>query len=523
MSGMAAYFTRRLLLVPFTFIAITLMVYSVLRVVPGGPIEQAETAMKLGAMQGEAGSGGGGDITNEGELQLDEESLEALQRYYALDRPISIGYMQWLGVWPREHRTRIQKKTIERRPEIFARLRTLNTARNTAQEALDTLLAEHQLIYSRGAFYQEVIPTGTAASVNSRASLSEAGVSREILDRVDRMQKDGFSGRDRHLDWLAERGYTAVGRTLFRRVEPGNQRLPESMFDRADQLIRRIAYARLKLNSIREKYGFQIEESGNIYKVREKISGIFQLDFGRSYTHGKSVVKLIISKMEVSIQFGLIGYLMTWIVCIPLGVFKALKHRTIFDTGTSFVVFLGYSMPGFVVCLVLISTVAVNVDWLPLGGYKPSNIEDMTLIEAIIGRMRHMLIPVIGYMVGGFATMTILMKNSLLDNLGADYVRTGFAKGLSEKRVVFVHALRNSLIPITAGIGHAIGLLFAGSFLIEKTCNIDGMGLLGFEAVIQRDYPIIMATLVIGVLIRLFGNIISDIVWAIIDPRIRFG
>jgi len=337
------------------------------------------------------------------------------------------------------------------------------------------------------------------------------------------MQREGFSRRDRHLDWLADHGYTATGNTLYRRITPGDPRVPPAVFEQSEALIRSISFARLKLRDIREQYGYEVEDSGTIYKIDTKVSGILQLDFGRSYTHGKSVLSLIISKMEVSIQFGLIGYIMTWLVCIPLGVFKALKHRTLFDTGTSFIVFLGYSMPGFVVCLVLISTVAVNVDWLPLGGYKPPNIEDMTLFQAIVGRMRHMLIPVIGYMVGGFATMTILMKNSLLDNLGSDYVRTGFAKGLSEKRVVFVHALRNSLIPITAGIGHAIGLLFAGSFLIEKTCNIDGMGLLGYEAVIQRDYPIIMATLVIGVLIRLFGNIVSDIVWAMIDPRIRFG
>ncbi len=134
-----------------------------------------------------------------------------------------------------------------------------------------------------------------------------------------------------------------------------------------------------------------------------------------------------------------------------------------------------------------------------------------------------MLIPVAGYMIGGFAGMTILMKNSLLENLGQDYVRTAFAKGLREKRVIFVHALRNSLIPITAGIGHALGLLFAGSFLIEKTCNIDGMGLSGFHAVVGRDYPIILGLLVLLVLIRLTGNILSDIIWALIDPRIRFG
>jgi microcin C transport system permease protein len=186
-------------------------------------------------------------------------------------------------------------------------------------------------------------------------------------------------------------------------------------------------------------------------------------------------------------------------------------------------VFLGYSIPGFVLAIVLLSTVAVHVSWIPLGGYKPPNIDQLSWFASVWGRIRYMAIPVAGYMVGGFATMTILMKNSLLENLGQDYVRTAFAKGLTERRVIFVHALRNSLIPITAGIGQALGLLFAGSFLIEKACNIPGMGLLGYNAILSRDFPIILGLLVFLVLIRLIGNIISDLIWALIDPRIRFG
>jgi len=235
------------------------------------------------------------------------------------------------------------------------------------------------------------------------------------------------------------------------------------------------------------------------------------------------VLTVIGSKMEVSVQLGLTGYLLAWLVCVPLGVIKAIRHRSLFDSTTSAMVFLGYAVPGFVVALVLISTLAVNVDWIPLGGYKPDNIEQLGWLDSVIGRVRHMLIPIIGYTIGSFATMTILMKNSLLENLGQDYVRTAFAKGLSERRVVWVHALRNSLIPITSGVGHALAVLFAGSFLVEKTCNIDGMGLLGYRSILERDYPIMMGLLVFLVLIQLFGNILSDIVWALIDPRIRFG
>jgi microcin C transport system permease protein len=513
MSGMMAYFARRILLVPFTFVAITLMVYAVLRVVPGGPVEQAEMVMKMSAMQGEAGAAGGGDITDTGDMQLDEESLKALQRYYSLDRPVVIGYMQWLGLYPREKRTRIQAVTIQRHPGIFGPLQALNEIKQNELTQFENLLEQHGLVHAGNDYYREM----------TRHDHSDTPIPEDIRARVETMRLDGFRGRDRHLAWLMERGFTARGQTLYRKIDRDTQAQISGIIEQADSLLRKVSFIDYKLDYIRKTYGFEIEKAGSIYRVEHHFSGILQLDFGRSYTHGRPVIQLIVSKMEVSIQFGLIGYFLSWIVCVPLGVFKALKHRSIFDTGTSFLVFLGYAMPGFVVCLVLLSTVAVRVDWLPLGGYKPDNIDELSFLAAIIGRIRHMLIPVIGYMVGGFATKTILMKNSLLDNLGADYVRTGFAKGLSEKRVVFVHALRNSLIPITAGIGHAIGLLFAGSFLIEKTCNIDGIGLMGYEAVLQRDYPIIMATLVIGVVIRLFGNIISDVVWAMIDPRIRFG
>ena len=139
-----------------------------------------------------------------------------------------------------------------------------------------------------------------------------------------------------------------------------------------------------------------------------------------------------------------------------------------------------------------------------------------------IGQIKHALLPIMAYMVGGFATLTILMKNSLMENLSQDYVRTAFAKGLTEKRVVFFHAVRNSLIPLATGIGNTIGLFLAGSYLIEKIFGIDGIGLLGFYALIDKDYNIMMGFLVIGVFIRLVGNLISDLTYALIDPRIRF-
>ncbi len=252
---------------------------------------------------------------------------------------------------------------------------------------------------------------------------------------------------------------------------------------------------------------------------------ILTLDFGTSFTENRPVIDVIVSKFPVSIYFGLIGYFASWLVCVPLGVYKAIHHRTMFDTASSILVFAGYAIPGFIACLLLMILFGTHLDWLPLGGFRPprEEWEQLSFVGKALAQLRHTIIPMIGYMIGGFATMTILMKNSLLENFGADYVRTAFAKGLPEHRVIFVHALRNSLIPITAGIGHALGLLFAGSFLIETVCNIPGMGLLGFNAILQTDMPVIMAIAVFNTLILLFGNIVSDLIWALIDPRIRFG
>jgi microcin C transport system permease protein len=158
----------------------------------------------------------------------------------------------------------------------------------------------------------------------------------------------------------------------------------------------------------------------------------------------------------------------------------------------------------------------------PLGGFRPDDWEYLTTGQKISQQLWHMALPVFCYMVGGFATLTILTKNSLLENMAQDYVRTAFAKGLTKRRVIFVHALRNSLIPIATGLGHVFSLILAGSFLIEKVFNIDGMGYLGYTSILQRDYPVALGILVISSLLMLVGNILSDMIYAVVDPRIRF-
>jgi microcin C transport system permease protein len=158
----------------------------------------------------------------------------------------------------------------------------------------------------------------------------------------------------------------------------------------------------------------------------------------------------------------------------------------------------------------------------PLGGFHSDNWDYLPFWDKVADQLRHMALPVLCYMVGEFATLTILTKNALMENMSQDYIRTAFAKGLHKRRVIFVHALRNSMIPLATGLGHVFSLILAGSFLIEKVFNIDGMGYLGYQAIIQRDYPIALGILVIGSVLMLIGNIISDMIYAFVDPRIRF-
>jgi microcin C transport system permease protein len=187
---------------------------------------------------------------------------------------------------------------------------------------------------------------------------------------------------------------------------------------------------------------------------------------------------------------------------------------------------MAYSIPGWALGGVLLVLFGGGSFWdfFPLGGFhSPIEIwEEMTLLEKVVDQVHHMILPVIAWSIGSFATMTVLMKNSLLENLSQDYIRTAFAKGLKEKRVVWLHAMRNSVIPIASGIGHILGVVIAGSYFIERVFNIDGFGRLAYEAILSRDYPITMGFLVVVVLLRLIGNIISDLALAMVDPRIRF-
>jgi microcin C transport system permease protein len=257
----------------------------------------------------------------------------------------------------------------------------------------------------------------------------------------------------------------------------------------------------------------------------EWLGDLVTLDLGDSFKYDQPVTRVITSRFPVSIYFGLLGFALAYSVCVPLGVAKAVKHAGGFDFATSVLVFIGYSIPGWALGGLLLVLFGGGSFWdlVPLGGFRSPSWGEMSLLGKIADQAHHTILPVVAYTMSSFAALTILMKNSLMENLGQDYVRTAFAKGLPERRVILLHALRNSLIPICTGLGHALSLIMAGSYLIEKVFNIDGIGYLGYTSVIERDYAVVMGILVINTFLVLLGNILSDVLYVLVDPRIRFS
>ncbi len=256
-----------------------------------------------------------------------------------------------------------------------------------------------------------------------------------------------------------------------------------------------------------------------------KHQGIFTGYLGKS-NQNEDVSQLIWERLHISSFFGITGFVLSYLVCIPLGIMKALRHGSKFDMASSGLVFIAYSIPAYAFGVLMIWVFATSNFFaepiLPSRGWRPEDWDTLSLWGKIIGQLKYAFLPTVCYMLGSFATLTVLMKNSLMENMSQDYVRTAFAKGLKEKTVIFKHAVRNSLIPLATGIGGLIGLFLAGSYLIEKVFGIDGIGMLGFKSIQNRDFGIFLGFLVIGTVIRLLGNLLSDICYAVIDPRIRF-
>ena len=237
--------------------------------------------------------------------------------------------------------------------------------------------------------------------------------------------------------------------------------------------------------------------------------------------------ELIRSRLPVSISFGIAAFLLTYLVCIPLGIAKALRHRSWFDASSSVVVFAAYAVPSFALAMLLKTFLCGTVDgfWdvFPVGGVQSDFDLEPSFWQALADRLWHMALPVACYVAGSFAMLTLLMKNSLLDQISADYVRTVIAKGASRRRAIWCHAFRNALIPVATGFGSVISFLFAGSIIIETIFEIPGMGRLGWDALVGRDYAVFLAPLALTSVFQLAGNLVSDCLYMVIDPRIDFA
>ncbi len=277
------------------------------------------------------------------------------------------------------------------------------------------------------------------------------------------------------------------------------------------------------IKDLEKQYGFDKPASERFWLM---IKNYLQFDFGQSFFRDASVISLIKEKMPVSISLGLWSTLIIYLISIPLGIKKAIRHGSQFDISTSSLIIIGYAIPGFLFAILLIVIFAGGSYWqiFPMQGLTSENFEQLSTVGKVLDYAHHMVLPTLCLTIGGFATLTMLTKNSFLDEIHKQYVVTARAKGLSDNQVLYGHVFRNAMLIIIAGFPAALlGVFFTGSFLIEVIFNLDGLGLLSFESVINRDYPVIFGTLYIFTLIGLVLRIISDITYMLIDPRIDFN
>ena len=274
-----------------------------------------------------------------------------------------------------------------------------------------------------------------------------------------------------------------------------------------------------QLQEIKAYYGF---DQPAYLAYFSWLGKVLKGDLGNSFRYGEPVAQVIRERLPVSLTYGIITLVLAYGVCLPLGVVKAIRHRSVIDNATSVLVFVGYAIPSFALGSLLIVFLAARAGWFPMGGFVGENFRELGVMGKLGDFLHHAVLPLTCYMVGSFAFVTFLVKNQLMDNLAADYVRTAVAKGVSFHRAVVHHALRNSLIPIATDFGQSFTVLVGGSFLIESIFDIDGMGLLGYRSVVDRDYQVVMGVLLITSMLLFLGNLVGDLLVAVVDPRIRY-
>lgn len=276
------------------------------------------------------------------------------------------------------------------------------------------------------------------------------------------------------------------------------------------------------IDKLNELYGFDKPAYERFVDMMLRFA---QFDLGESYFHNKSVVELIISKLPVSISLGVWSFLIVYLTCIPLGIKKAVKDGSKFDVISSTVILIGYAIPGFILGIALLVLFGGGsfLDIFPLKGLTSDNWHELPWYFKVTDYLWHMVLPIIASTIGSFAVLTMLTKNSFLEEIRKQYVLTARAKGLDENTVLYRHVFRNAIIPLITGFpGAFIAAFFTGSLLIETIFSLDGLGLLSYESILKRDYPVVLGSLFFYTILGLFAKLLADISYVLIDPRIQF-
>ncbi|MFI3242623.1 MAG: ABC transporter permease [Akkermansia sp.] len=429
---MRHYLFRRLLLIPLTLLGLSMLIFCLTRMVPGGPIEQILQEQAIGALSGDKANSGGSTPA-----QLSTDDREKLEELFNLQEPTWRAYLQWLGIIPR-------KTCISKAEFGDDGLATLSLSHGASQQA--------QIV----SFQRQ----GNHMQQLSDLPLAEEGWS-IILQSPTERAKDAQSTDTTRFAWRA-------------------------------------------------------------YAYQQEYDGLLQGSLGQSYKYSDSVSGMIAERLPVSIYLGLLAAIITYGISLPLGVMKALWHKSIVDTLSSMLIFIGYAVPGFALGAILLVYLGARLEWFPLYGIISPDFASLSPLDQMKDIAMHTALPLCCYVVSSFAMATMMMKNKLMDELSADYVRTAVGKGLSFHQAVWKHALRNALIPIASSIGGLICTIVSGSLLIERVFDIQGFGLLSYQALIDKDYSLIMGCLMVGAVFIMLGNLLADIIVLLLDRRIRF-
>jgi len=275
------------------------------------------------------------------------------------------------------------------------------------------------------------------------------------------------------------------------------------------------------IEELKHQYGF---DKPLLVRYGLWIKNIFKFDFGNSITYEEPVFDVITSRFPVSLQFGLAAYFFSYFFCIPLGMIMANKSGTFFDRSTQTILFTLYAVPPLIFGIILIVLFASSshFDWFPIGGFVSDNYSDLSFWGKVQDRMMHSVLPLFVYVLSGFTTQTMLMRNSMLDVIHQDFIRTARAKGLTPWKIQFNHALRNAMIPMVTGMGSFLSVFISGSIIIETVFRLDGIGLLSYKALMTRDYNVIMGIIFLSSVLLMLGRIVSDVLYIFFDPRIDF-